>query len=202
LVVDVDDETAKESYRRLRAAVLANASRGSLIVVGSHAPVGVVADVGANLAISLSEAGYSCAIVDAEVYRPRIATLYGVEGRQGLADVVLEASTLEDALVTRHGVSVMTAGTDPSAAFERYSGEAFQSMAAIVESHHDYTIVTVDYGSAIGPEIGRLADSVLLVVVEDLTTHEQVADVIERAVTQKVRVGGLVTVSRQAAKVS
>ncbi len=49
----------------------------------------------ANLAITLAESGVRVAIVDADMRRPRLAEMMGLEGAVGLSDVLIGRAALE-----------------------------------------------------------------------------------------------------------
>jgi MinD-like ATPase involved in chromosome partitioning or flagellar assembly len=156
----------------------------------------------ANLAISLQKAGYDCMILDTEVEHPRVGELFGLSRSSGLSEVIAGTTSIEEAAASRHGVSVLTAGSNPAAVSERYSGEAFRSAAAQARSRADYTIMIADLSSAIGMAIASVADTAVLAVVEDVTTHEEVAEVIGRTQPQQIRIAGLATISSHAARLS
>jgi Mrp family chromosome partitioning ATPase len=200
LVLEGGETNAREAYRRLRAAVVANVQRPSVIAVTSHEPMPPVTEMGANLAIALHEAGYKSAILDTEVEHPRVGELFGLQRGPGLAEVIAGTTSVEEATAARYGISVLAAGSNPHAIVERYSGEAFRSTAAAVRSRTDYAIMTADLSTAIGATIAGVADTVVLTVVEHVTTHEEVAEVVERAHTQNIRIAGLATISSRAAK--
>lgn len=197
----VDDQAAKEAYRRLRAAVIANARRGSVLAVTSASPLPGMADIGSNLAIALQDAGYDCALVDAEVTRPAVAKLLDVSAAYGVADVIRGTVDLDSALTMSHGVTVLTAGSDPGVVLERYSGQKFRSTLDTLRSRSDYVImVSEGLSSGIGITAAAMADSVLLTAIDRATTHEEVAETLARSETDRVSVCGIITVSARSVK--
>jgi capsular exopolysaccharide synthesis family protein len=54
----------------------------------------------ANLAVAIARSGRAVILVDLDLRRPRLAELFGLEGRSGLTDVVLGHAALEDALAS------------------------------------------------------------------------------------------------------
>lgn len=196
LVLESETIGAAEPYRTLRSAVIANVSRPCVIAITSVEPMNVIADVSSNLAVYLAEAGYRCAIIDAGINAPRVASLFGRSGGRGLSDVISGAQPLERSSFTSHGVVVLPSGPPPSSSLEKYSGESFRSILAKFRREYDYVVVAVaDLSSAIGMATAGVADTAVLVVGDGVTKHRRVAEVVERAHTQKVNIGGVVAVS-------
>ncbi len=196
-----DDQEAKEAYRRLRAAVLANAHRGSVIAVTSSTSLPGIADIGSNLAVALQDAGYDCALVDAEITDPAVADLFGLPEHAGVADIIGGAVNLDAAVAVRHGVAVLTAGSDPDAVLERYSGEAFRSTLDTLRAQYDYVIMAVaDLSTAVGVTAAAVADCVLLAAVDRVATRGDVAETLARSATDNVSIRGIVTISPRAVK--
>jgi Mrp family chromosome partitioning ATPase len=202
LITQADDPIAAEAYRRLRAALIANVRGPSVIAIASYEPMPAIAEMAANLAISLQKAGYDCMILDTEVEHPRMAALFGLSRSSGLSEVIAGTTSIEEAAASRHGVSVLPAGANPAAVAERYSGEAFRSTAAQARSRADYTIMIADLSSATGMAIASVADTAVLAVIENVTTHDEVAEVTKRAQAQQIRVAGLATISAGAARLA
>lgn len=189
------DSSRKEAYRRLRAAVISNVDFSSVVAVVSHETMPQTTDVAANLAISLNELGYRTALVDSEIHRPRVVKLLGLSPMLGLSDVVTGTVEAVDAVVDYGGVSVLGAGSSLPAVKDRCSGAPFRSLVDISRDGSDFTFVTADLSTGIGSAIAGIADHAVLVVLNNVTTHKQIGDVINRVRMQNVRVAGLVTVS-------
>jgi len=198
LAIDSEDIGLREAYRRMRASVVANVNYPAIIAITSPTPLdATVSELSSNLAVSLQETGYSCGIVDSIIEDAGVAALFGVEGHPGLSDVLDGDTDLRSATVTRHGVKILTAGLCPGAAVEKYSGEAFKSTLRDLKASCDYVIVAVqNLSSAIGVATASAADCCVLVTIERVTTHEEVMTVVERAHSQRIHFGGVITVEQ------
>jgi len=191
------DRSAGEPYRQLRAAVIANVPRPCVIAVSSVGSDEATAEISANLAVSLGEAGYRCGIVDAEIDAPGISTIFGKHGGYGLADVLSGKRTLDASTFESHGVTVLSAGDDPMESIELYSSEAFRSILAALRHRLDYLVVAVpEFSSAIGMATAAVADTAVLIVRDGVTTQEEVREARERSRSQRVQIDGLVAVLR------
>jgi len=91
-----------EAYRTLRATLAA--TRGgrtgprSILVTGASAGEGKTTTA-INLAASLALAGHSVILIEADLRRPTIGKTLGIEPEHDIMSVVLEQTSLEDALV-------------------------------------------------------------------------------------------------------
>src|SRR5699024_3135078 len=69
-----------------------------VFVVSSAMPNEGKTHVVANLAVVLAESGASVALVDADLRKPRLAEVMGIEGAVGLSDVLISRAELDDVL--------------------------------------------------------------------------------------------------------
>jgi Mrp family chromosome partitioning ATPase len=93
---------AQEGYRMLRVALgvrSASSSSRSLMITGSTSSEGK-STTALNLAATIAFAGRRVILVEADLQRPSLAVTLGVHSSQGMADVLTEEVSLEDALVT------------------------------------------------------------------------------------------------------
>jgi capsular exopolysaccharide synthesis family protein len=98
---------AREAYRTLRASLATAGSNGefprSILVTSAMPGEGKTMTAG-NLATTLSLAGMTVVLVDGDLRRPMVATLFRVPARPtGLASVLAGHAPLEDALVDAPG---------------------------------------------------------------------------------------------------
>jgi capsular exopolysaccharide synthesis family protein len=89
-----------EAFRMLRTNVeFANLERRARVVLVTSASVEEgKTTTSANLAIALAASGQRVVLADLDLRRPRIATLFDLDGRPGVTDVVLGHAELEEAL--------------------------------------------------------------------------------------------------------
>jgi capsular exopolysaccharide synthesis family protein len=98
----------------------------------------------ANLAIALTDNGMKVVVVDADLRRPRLAEVFGLEGAVGLSDVLIGLVSLDDALQEwgTQSLKVLPAGQKPPNPSELLGS---QSMADIINTLTEwFDIVLVD----------------------------------------------------------
>lgn len=99
-------------FRGLRANLeLANRAHGtSMIMFTSAGPHEGKSVTAANLAIALARAGRDVVLVDLNLGKPAIGNLFGVTGREGVAEVLAGRTVIESALIDVPARSDRTAG--------------------------------------------------------------------------------------------
>lgn len=118
-----------EAFRLLRTNLLfASLERDvrSIMVTSATKEEGKSTTV-ANLALALARNGQRVVLVDLDLRRPLVATLFGLEGHAGLTDVALGASTLEDALAP---ITLGGANGDGSRNGQGPAGQSLEVLAS------------------------------------------------------------------------
>jgi capsular exopolysaccharide synthesis family protein len=113
----------REAYRTLRTSLQSGGREDrypQIVLVTSAVPGEGKTMTSVNLAIALSLAGYRVVLVDGDLRRPMVATVFGAAApAHGLADVLLGRTTLEGALVDApgHGKQLRLLLASPEHAF-------------------------------------------------------------------------------------
>ncbi|WP_409329166.1 polysaccharide biosynthesis tyrosine autokinase [Trujillonella humicola] len=136
---------AAEALRSLRTAVQFTARPGepfTLLVTSSYAAEGK-STVAANLAETLAETGLRVALVDADLRRPSVAEVFGLEGAAGLTTVLIGQAEVDDVLQDwgTSGLHVLTAGSLPPNPSELLSSPAMAEVLARLAETHDVVLV-------------------------------------------------------------
>lgn len=95
-----------------------------------------------NLAITIAKSGARVCLVDADLRKPKIHTLFGLEGSIGLSNVLAGQYELDDLLVDwRSGLlSVLSAGTTPSDPSELLGSPPMQTLLQELRTRFHYVI--------------------------------------------------------------
>jgi polysaccharide biosynthesis transport protein len=174
LLMNVDGRSPlAESYRHLRTSVLlstAGRAPRSLLVTSSLPGEGKTTTA-VNTAVSLAQTGASVVIIDADMRRPRLRSIFGLSERAGLSSIL--SSELSEAevmgMVSKEavtGLQVLTAGPIPPNPAELLGSEQMRRLMVILQSKFNHVVVDSPPVSSFtdGVLISTMVDGVLLVV--------------------------------------
>jgi non-specific protein-tyrosine kinase len=154
---------AAEAYRSLAATLQFSATVGegdrrlqTIGVTSAAAGEGKSTTV-ANLAIALAEGGRRVIVIDADLRRPSMHTLFGVERQEGLSTNLLLTEQAQLPLVETGtpGVRLLASGPALSNPLEVLADRRFDQVLALARGQADF--VLVDTAPA-----GALADAAVL----------------------------------------
>lgn len=176
-----------EAYRQLRTAVIANAQRPYTLAVSAvgsmsgHDGSVLSAEVAANLAVVLAKAKLSVLLITTNSSQHEVEEVLGLEAEMGFTDVVHGGASAYDSLVDRHGISVLTAGSEGIGSSDLTASSSFEAVISELRPHFDYIIVAAaSAGSSDGDSVLLVADSVLLALTPDRTTRTLLGVVLDR----------------------
>lgn len=167
---------AREAFRRLRSSVqFLNSSSGvSSLIVTSSSPSEGKSLTSANLAIALAQNGSRCVLVSADLRRPTLEKLFGVEGaRPGLAEYLAAAAELNAEKVPAiDNLWLIRSGTPPNNPGELLNSDRFEQMIKELE-REDVEYVVIDtppvLSTADAVSAARYVDGVIVVVDTERT---------------------------------
>jgi len=167
---------AAEQYRLLRTR-LTRAENGRAVravVVTSPAKGDGKSLTAANLALTMAqEIQQRILLVDGDLRRPSVQSLFGLPPGPGLADVLLGTADLSDALVTltEHHLTVLTAGTPTSQPAELLGSPAMRRVLDTLRTRFDRILVDMPPVSPLADLqiVAPMADGVLLIVRAGVT---------------------------------
>jgi len=117
IVAHAPRDSKAECFRSLRTALRFTAVDGArpCFVITSSLPGEGKSTTAANLAVALAESGARVILVDADLRRPRMADLFGIEGAAGLTDVLIGRVELDDVLQPwgQAGLTLLPTGSVP-----------------------------------------------------------------------------------------
>lgn len=174
-----------EAYRTLRSNIrfsLFDKPARTLLVTSAGAGEGK-SRTAANLAIVYAQSGDSVILVDADLRRPIIDRLFGVEAPLGVTNVLVGDTRVEDALVNTQvpGLRLLTAGPLPPNPAELLESERMTELIESLARLADLVILD-------SPPALMLTDAVILATKVDRTiVVAESGQVTERAIGELER---------------
>lgn len=146
LVVHDDPRSPRaEAFRALRTSMkfLGTGDGPKIFLVSSAMPNEGKTHVVANLAIVLAESGARVALLDADLRKPRLAQVMGIEGAVGLSDVLISQAELKDVLQPwgSDNLTVIPAGQIPPNPSELLGTAAMQQVLEDLGDQADYVLI-------------------------------------------------------------
>ena len=168
LLMNVDGRSPlAESYRHLRTSVLlSTAGRApKALLVTSSLPGEGKTTTAVNTAISLAQTGSRVVIVDADMRRPRLRNIFGLNGALGLSSILSNDLNVAEMLnIVEYdavsGLSILTSGPIPPNPAELLGSDQMRRLIAALQAN--FTHVVID-----SPPITSFTDGVLISTMVD-----------------------------------
>jgi polysaccharide biosynthesis transport protein len=168
LLLNVNGRSAlAESYRQLRTSVLlSTAGRApKTLLITSSLPGEGKTTTAVNTAISLAQTGASVVIIDADMRRPRLRSIFNLAEREGLSTILSSEMTDKDMLQTiakdeESGLHVLTSGPIPPNPAELLGSDQMRKLITVLGA--SFTHIVID-----SPPISSFTDGVLIASIVD-----------------------------------
>jgi capsular exopolysaccharide synthesis family protein len=188
----------QEAFRSVRTSVLFS-SQGEparAILVTSTGPGEGKTVVATNLAMSLAQTGQRVLLVDADMRRPRVHTMFGVAQTPGLSEFTtgrVNASTV----ITRSpvaGLWLLPSGAIPPNPSELLSSERFAKFLAKLREFFDWVIIDSPPVLAVTDAslLAHIAGGVLFVVAAEQATGPAAVNALDQLDAAQARFLGAV----------
>ena len=159
-----------EAYRSLRTNIQFSRIDDPLktVVISSAAPSEGKSTSAANLAITTALSGIRTLLVDADLRRPVVHSLFGLEREPGLSNLLAERLTL-DKVVKPSGIenlSILTCGAIPPNPSELLGSQRMRDLIKLLSQQYDLVlfdsppVITVTDTAVLSPQV----DGLVLVV--------------------------------------
>jgi capsular exopolysaccharide synthesis family protein len=168
LLIHADSRSSlAEAYRQLRTSILlstAGHAPKSLLITSSLPSEGKTTTA-TNTAISLAQTGAKVLIIDADMRRPRLHSVFNIENGEGLSTLLSSASTEQEMLgiiKMDEGTKLhlLTSGPIPPNPAELLGSEQMANLLKVLQKN--FTHVVVD-----SPPITSFTDGVLIASLVD-----------------------------------
>ncbi len=185
VTVHQPDSPEADAFRRLRASVLITAHEVGARVLGltsANAAEGK-STVSANLAVTLSQAGHTVALLSADVRRPSLEELFDRPSGPGLGEVLEGKATLDTVLhMVSSSLAVLPSGTAVANPSDLLLTPRMHRVVATLRDQYDFVILDTPPVLAVADTLGMvpMIDALVLVVSLDSTTAAEVTDAEEQ----------------------
>jgi len=182
---------AAEQYRIIRTKILHSAKKPRSIVVSSACAGDGKTVTSINIAASLSlKSTASVLLVDADLRKPRIAELLGINVAPGLTDVLSGRASLAEAITrTREfpTLSILTSGEKTQNATELLDSEQWRRLIEEMKDRFSTVIMDAPPAAVLADYdlLQSTADGVILVVRPDNTDRTACAKILQSIAKEK-----------------
>jgi polysaccharide biosynthesis transport protein len=146
---------------RIQLEVLGGDGAHRILAVTSSVPGEGKTTIAVNLAMAFGSVGYRVVLVEADLRRPAVAEMVGLDQQVGLSQVLMGRADLADAIQdSLMGIDVLAAGPPPPNPGEHVGARAMK--ARLNELRHAYDIVLVDC-----PSLLSVADTAAVLPATD-----------------------------------
>lgn len=181
LIIAYDPRSPEaETYRTLRTNIFhadAGKELKSVLVTSTRPGEGKTITV-ANLAITTAEIGRSVVLVDSDMRRPMLHSLFGLNKYPGLAEILRGEVEWSEALnsIGVENLSIITSGKIPPNPAELIGSKRMEIFLGELKEHFD--VVFFDSCSVLAVTdaaiLAALIDAVLMVVMAEKTPREAI----------------------------
>ena len=168
--------TLAEGFRSLRTAVLFSSPDTPLktILISSFIPKEGKTFITANLALVIAYSGESVLLVDADMRKPQMHKVFGLENRQGLSNVIVGEEPNIHRSVLHEKLDIMTCGPIPPNPAELLGSKRMAEFIDRMKGTYDKIILDSPPISSVTDAVvlSKLMDSVVYVIHGGTTTRE------------------------------
>ncbi|HXD31073.1 MAG TPA: polysaccharide biosynthesis tyrosine autokinase [Pyrinomonadaceae bacterium] len=168
LLMNVDGRSPlAESYRHLRTSVLlSTAGRAPrALLVTSSLPGEGKTTTAVNTALSLAQTNASVVIVDADMRRPRLRSIFGLQASAGLSSILSSDMTDEEMISLVHHdpnseLNILTSGPIPPNPAELLGSNQMRRLVTALQKKYAHVVID-------SPPIASFTDGVLISTMVD-----------------------------------
>ncbi len=180
LLSDKSMPAAAEAYRQLRTAVLLSTPGRAprTMLVTSSVPGEGKTTSSVNLSVSLAQTKAKVLLIDADLRRPRLHTIFGMSNRRGLSSYLSSEMEIDSAieLIQHHAPSnlhVLTSGPVPPNPAELLGSEQMRRLLKRLESEFTYIVIDSAPSASFTDAVllSAMVDGLLLVVHSNSTAR-------------------------------
>jgi capsular exopolysaccharide synthesis family protein len=198
VVLDEPRSSFTESIRSLRTGIrfsLTEKHENSILVT-SPGPLEGKTFISCNLAISLAKMGRRVLLVDGDMRRPRIHSIFGISSRPGLSNLLVRKCTLEDAVRETHVklLHILPAGRIPPNPAELLSSRRMAKIVEILKKTFDFVVFDSPPVLSVTDAVvlGGYVDGIVMILKASETKREEVQRALDSILDTSGKIMGVV----------
>jgi len=190
--------TESETYRILRTSMLFAAKRGeqSVLMITSPCPGDGKSTTISNLAVSLAQTGKKVLLVDADLRRPTIYRIFGIEQSPGLGDFLSDQQELNECIrpSEQPNLDLCPNGCKTSRPAELLESDRFRDFVNQARQLYDFVLIDTPPILVVADPmiIGEVVDGCLLTIKVDKKSRNYVEKARRALAEQEIRILGIV----------
>ncbi len=197
VVLNDPKSTFAENYKVLRTSILLSAAERppKTILITSAGPDEGKTSTATNLATAIAQSEYTVLLIDADLRKPRLHKIFGLENSKGLTTYLAGASDMN---IIQEGplpnMSVITSGPIPPNPSELLSSNRMQKLLEALKDRYDVIILDSPPLMTVSDSmiLSKLSEGTIIVTKSASTTYEMVSRCIKSLKDINVNILGLV----------
>jgi len=187
-----------EAFRAIRTNVLFSSTDDGpkTVVVTSTAPGEGKTLVATNLAIALAQASLRVLIVDADMRKPRVHSVFKQPQEPGLSNVLVGNAKASESVRSTNvpGLWALSAGMLPPNPAELLGSKRFKEFVTTLGQHFDWVVIDTPPVMAVTDSViaGHVVQGIVFVLGAEMTSRHTAQRAVEQLSNSKARfVGGI-----------
>ena len=187
-----------EAYRSMRTSLMLSfADRAPRsIVVTSAVPSEGKTVTAVNTAISLTQMGSRVVLVDADMRKPRVHTIFDLQPQQGLSSFLTGTASLKDVIHETEvpNLFLLPCGIIPPNPGELILSTRFRQLMGVLEQYFDFVVLDSPPLTNVSDAqiLASSSDAVILVIKSGATSRHLVKRAVARLRESRTRIAGIV----------
>lgn len=166
------------------------------LIISSPSPKEGKSTTSANLAITLAHSGAKVILLDCDLRKGTLHNLFQLKSSPGISDVLSGMFSEKDVIQTTdyENLEVLSMGALPPNPNELLSSTQMEELIKKLEKSYDYIIIDSSPVNIVSDILGlvKMADGVVLVVREGITSHNSIENVISKYKLSQANILGFV----------
>jgi capsular exopolysaccharide synthesis family protein len=148
-----------------------------------------------NLALLYSQRGMKVLIIDTDIRKSSISTLFGISNKVGLVDYIMgNEENLKKVIKTVQGIDIITSGTYTPFPAKVLQSEKFEKLINSIKDKYDYILIDtppiIMFSDAM--LVSNVVDGYLVICAQHISRKGAVADTVGSLKSNGMNVIGLV----------